>query len=86
MSGIEVRLDDLPESAPNPGRIRDDEDEAELVVGEEDGPEEVPDLQDPLPGDVEQGPVVPDVGEGSLDVLLLDQHDPAFVLGRYGVS
>ena len=65
----------------DPGRIRDHEHDPEFVVGQEDGLEEGTDLHDPFPGEVHQTPVLPDIRERPMGVLLLDQDDPTLILG-----
>ena len=67
-SAVEVVLDDFPQVAVDPVGVGDDEDDAELVVGQEHGPEETVLLRDPFPGDIDEAPVVPDFIERAVRV------------------
>ena len=83
---VQVVLDDIPQLALNPVGIGDDEADAELVVGQEDGDELVIPPGDALPGDVDEPIVVPDLIEYAVGVLRLYQDHIAGTLGVLGVA
>jgi len=83
---IEMAVEHVPDLRCQPGRVRDDEDEAELVVGQEDGVVIAVLQRDAFPPliEIQQGGVIPDIRQRTDEVAFLDEHDPAFGVGVIG--
>lgn len=71
--GIEDVFDQRSQRAVDPGRVRDDGAVSIFVIGEINGDEEVTLRRDALPVNRQQGAAVPDLVEGAIGVVLLDQ-------------
>ena len=77
----QVVLQHCPELTVYPARVGDDEDDAELIVGEPDRDEEFTLFMDAFPQHIQQCPVVPYLVKDTIDIVLFNQSDVTVVIG-----